>query len=92
MENLWKSTDAGASGSPSRAPTRPDRTPTHATVVIVARDILTREPGLACHLADYTEAVKCACARLHLTYDSESVRKATDAVLFVQRKRARYHR
>ena len=69
------------------APIRRD-TPTFAQLCVLVRYTLVSDPALALAGADQgdlEEAVKVACARNRLLYDSTAIGKACDAVLHARR-------
>jgi len=66
-----------------------DNTPSHALLCVLARGELQFNEHLQrpdIEQGDIEEAVKTRCARCNLDYDSESVRKAVDAVLVARAK------
>src|SRR5690349_22027879 len=88
---LIKSTDARASGSPSGLE-KLGNAPSHALLCVLARGEMTFNEHLHrpdVEQGDIEEAVKTRCARCNVEYDSESVRKAVDAVLVADRKSTR---
>ena len=77
--------DGGLAPSGRRAP----EVPSFAQLCVIVRYVLEMDPDLGligADQGDLVEAVKVACARNRLSYDSTRIGKAVDAVLHVRRR------